>query len=142
MTPDIRDIIILVLIVLNIAQIFITRGHIPPELVDKLFDFAAAKAAQTPDPNDEKLIDELRSIANALLSAQSPVEPAKTVIPDKPSWPGIGTAGGTVPLAVSKVAIGDPPGSVSSISISGTPLPNTTTVTYSAAQDFDSPVVP
>ena len=72
MTLDIRDLVILALIVLNIAQVFITRGHIPPALVDKLFDFAAAKAAQTPDPEDDKTIAELRSIANALLNAQPP----------------------------------------------------------------------
>ncbi len=135
MTPDIRDIVILGLIVLNIIQIYLTKGHIPPELVDKLFEFAAAKAAQTPDPTDDKTVDELWKIATTLLNAQPPVDPAKTVMPDTAQdWRTMERAnigkGGTVLL------------SDSSTSISTTPVASTTTTSYTAAQDFDSPVMP
>ena len=95
MTLDTRDLVILTLIVLNIVQVFLARGHIPPALVDKLFEFAAAKAAQTSDTQDDKTIAELRSIANALLNAQPP-ETAQSAPTETPRF--VGSTDGVIPL--------------------------------------------
>ncbi len=149
MTLEIRDLIILALIVLNIAQVFIMRGHIPPELVDKLFDFAATKAAATPDTTDDETIAELRSIANALLNAQPPTMPIPVQeVSTKPMFPDASViiSGGSAATVPDGIVIRSGTHAVyptGTTTISSTPLPSTTTITYSSApQDSDSPVVP
>ncbi len=139
MTPEIRDIALLISIVFNLILFWRTSGHVSPELVAKLFELAKDATARTPSLDDDKLIEELRGMFNVLLNAPPPSDQAKTVI----SIPN-GTISQGTGITQSGV-VSTPTGTISydagGVTVTSNIPPNTT-ISYTSPQDFDSPVIP
>lgn len=76
---DIKDILILVLIIGNIAQALFSRNLIPPTAVTVLahtfMDYAKDVAAQTPSTADDQVISAVYDIIKSGLLPENPLTP-------------------------------------------------------------------